>query len=79
MSSKGQIVLPGPLRKAHHWKAGTTFTVEEVSNGILLRPATQHPPTRLEDVVGCTGYKGPAKTIAEMDAAVMAEAKRHIR
>ena len=37
MSSKGQIVLPGPLRKAHHWKAGTAFTVEEVSNGILLR------------------------------------------
>jgi hypothetical protein len=35
--------------------------------------------TRIEDVVGCLGYRGPVKTIEEMDVAVMAEAKRHAR
>jgi hypothetical protein len=28
-------------------------------------------PTRIEDVAGCLAYAGPAKTIEEMDAAVL--------
>ena len=33
-------------------------------------PAGKLPATRLEDVAGSLGYKGPAKTLADMDAAI---------
>lgn len=79
LSSKGQIVLPQPVRDAHRWTPGTTFTVEDTADGVLLRPAKPFPATRLEEVFGCANYHGPAKTLEEMNAAVMAEAKRHTR
>src|SRR5262245_50621345 len=30
------------------------------------------PPTRLEDFVGCTGYRGPAKSLEEMEVGIAA-------
>lgn len=68
--SKGQVILPESIRLAHHWEPGTEFMVEDTAEGILLRPAQLFPPTRLEDVIGCTGYSGPRKTIEDMDAAI---------
>ncbi|MBI2227451.1 MAG: hypothetical protein HYU44_21475 [Betaproteobacteria bacterium] len=41
----------------------------------LLRPLKLFKPARLEDVIGCAGYTGPAKTIEEMDAAIAAGLK----
>lgn len=79
LSSKGQIVLPKAIRDLHQWEPGTTFTVEDKQDGVLLRPTTTLAHTRIEDVVGCLDYHGPAKTIEEMNAAVMEEAKRHAR
>jgi AbrB family looped-hinge helix DNA binding protein len=79
LSSKGQIVVPRPIREAHRWKAGTTFEVVETADGILLRVARLFPQSRLEDVVGCAGYRGPARSVAEMDEAVREEAGRHRR
>ena len=78
MSSKGQIVLPKTVRDTHKWKTGAEFVIEEAGDGIILRPAKSFfPPTRLDDVLGCTGYHGPAKSVAEMDAAISKEARRH--
>jgi hypothetical protein len=34
------------------------------------------PDTRLEDLIGCTGYKGPAKSLDEMEAGVAEGARR---
>lgn len=34
------------------------------------------PETRLEDLIGCTGYRGPAKTLKEMEEAITEEAAR---
>ena len=70
LSSKGQIILPKAVRDAHQWQPGTEFVVEEVSEGILLRPRNAFPATRLEDVIGCAGYHGPGRTLEEMDAAI---------
>ena len=36
-------------------------------------------PTSVEAVFGSLAYAGKAKSIAEMDAAIAAEAKRHAR
>ncbi|MDP2827237.1 MAG: AbrB/MazE/SpoVT family DNA-binding domain-containing protein [Sulfuricellaceae bacterium] len=70
LSSKGQIILPKSVRESHHWAAGMEFVIEDTSDGIMLRPAKSFSPTRLMDVVGCTGYAGSAKTLEEMEAAI---------
>ncbi len=75
LSSKGQIILPMPIRAAHKWLPGVEFSVEDTPDGILLRPLKPFKPTRLEDVVGCATYTGPAKTLDEMDAAIAAGIK----
>ena len=77
LSSKGQVVLPSRIRAAHRWQPGLEFSVEDTPDGVLLRPLQPFEPTRLEDVFGCVGYAGPAKTIEEMDAAIAAGIKAH--
>jgi AbrB family looped-hinge helix DNA binding protein len=58
LSTKGQIVLPQAIRASRAWGPGTEYTVEETSEGILLRPAPVIPRTTLDQVVGSGGYKG---------------------
>lgn len=70
LSSKGQVILPKSVRDAHHWAVGTEFEVEDRPEGILLRPKKRFPITDIGDVVGCTGYRGPAKSIEEMEEAI---------
>lgn len=72
LSSKGQVILPKSIRSAHHWEPGVEFVVEDMANGVLLRPVKPFQQTRLEDVIGCTSYKGPARTVEDMDAAIAA-------
>ena len=50
--------------------AGSRVLVEDMPNGVLLRPLKPFKPTRLEDVIGCAAYTGPAKTIEDMDEAI---------
>ncbi len=76
LSSKGQIVLPKDIRDSRSWAPGTEFTVEESGDGILLRPASRFPETRLEEVVGCLRFKGKSKTDAQMRAAIRREVLR---
>ncbi len=76
LSSKGQIILPKSVRDAFHWEFGTEFSVEPVGDGVLLRPLKAVAHARLEDVAGSLRVTGPARTIAEMDAAIVAEVRR---
>ncbi len=76
VSTKGQVILPKAIRHALGWDAGTRLVVENTPEGVLLRPEPTFPETRPEDVYGCLAWKGPPKTLAEMDEAVLEEAKR---
>lgn len=76
LSTKGQIVLPKALRERRNWAAGTRLTIEETPEGVLLKPAPLFKRTTLDEVVGSLKYDGPARTIEEMNAAVLEEAKR---
>ncbi len=76
VSTKGQVILPKGVRERRHWGAGTRLVVEETEDGVLLRAAPTFPPTRPEDVFGCLDYAGAPKTLEDMDAGIMAEAKR---
>ena len=70
LSSRGQLVLPKSIRDADNWREGTEFLVERVPEGVLLRPLRPEPTTRLEDVIGSAGYRGPARSIADMQRAI---------
>ncbi|WP_025035017.1 AbrB/MazE/SpoVT family DNA-binding domain-containing protein [Bradyrhizobium sp. DOA9] len=76
VSTKGQVILPSAIRKAREWKAGTRLTVEETPEGVLLKPAPAFAATRPKEVFGILAYRGKPKTLEEMDASVLAEARR---
>jgi len=50
--------------------------VEDTPDGVLLKAAPVFAPTRPEDVAGMLAYRGPPKTLEEMDAAITDEVKR---
>jgi AbrB family looped-hinge helix DNA binding protein len=76
LSSKGQIVLPSSIRLARKWKPGTELAVENRPEGVLLRPLKPFQETRLAEVVGSAGYKGPRRTLKDMENAILREARK---
>jgi AbrB family looped-hinge helix DNA binding protein len=70
LSSRGQLVLPKEVRDRLGWTTGTEIEVEDAPDGVHLRLAAPHGTASAADLLGCTGYKGPRRTIEEMDAAV---------
>lgn len=70
LSSKGQIVIPKPIRDAHRWKPGIRLVVENSADGILIRPAHSFPETELSQGLGCTGFKGPMIAIEKMNSEI---------
>lgn len=70
MSSKGQVIIPKDVREALSWTAGTELVVEASEDGVTLRAATPFPRTEIKDVVGCAGYRGPRRSLAEMKAGI---------
>ena len=79
VSTKGQVILPKAVRQQRRWEAGTRLTVEDTEDGVLLKAAPQFPPTDIASVSASLRFAGPAKTLEEMDAAVLAEARRRAR
>ena len=75
LSSKGQVVIPLRVRQNHGWKPGVRFTVIDSGEELVLKPALSRETTQLADVIGCAGYSGPAKTLAEMEAGIGDEAR----
>jgi AbrB family looped-hinge helix DNA binding protein len=81
MSSKGQIVVPKPLRDAHGWGAGTEFEFVESGKGVLVQPVEEFdprfPPITFEEFMARRiKYDGPPVSLEDMDRAVLEEAGR---
>ena len=76
VSTDGRIVLPKVIRRSLRWDAGTRLAVEITPEGVLLKPEPVFAATRPEDVFGCLSYDGPPKTLSEMEAGILTEAKR---
>ena len=71
LSSKGQVIIPkAPLRNAHCWEPGVELMVIDMGNGILLRPRTSFPATKLVIVAGMFKGRVRPKTEAEIKAAL---------
>jgi len=76
ISTKGQVVLPKAIRDKRRWKAGTRLTVEDRPDGVLLKPVEKKKKFTIDDWAGILKYKGPPKTIEEMNAAIEQEVRR---
>jgi AbrB family looped-hinge helix DNA binding protein len=68
-------VIPKAVRDATGWHAGLDLVVEITDEGVVLRPKAFTRTRAAEELLGCTGYRGPRRSLAEMDAAVAREAK----
>jgi len=77
LSNKGQVVIPKAVRILHGWEAGLEFVIENVDDGIKLKPIKPYEKTKIEDVIGCVGYKGPKKSLKDMEAAITKGAREN--
>lgn len=70
LSSKGQVIIPKPIRSAHHWEPGLELIVIDTDEGVFLKQKTPFAATKLENVAGCLHYTGDSKNIEEMEQAI---------
>lgn len=77
LSEKGQIVIPKRVRETHGWEAGIEFLIEELDDGVKLKPVKPFVETTIKDVLGCVNYAGPKKTLKDMEAAIAKGAKEN--
>ena len=80
VSSKGQVIIPKSVRDSRRWTAGTRLEVRDMPEGVLLARLTSAVKTPLGAGLAAirarVAYRGPTKTIEEMQAAVLREAAR---
>lgn len=76
VSTKGQVILPKAMRRMLRWEAGIRLVVVNTGEGVLLKPLPAFAETRPEEVFGCLAWHGPVKSLADMDAGILAEAER---
>ena len=76
VSTKGQVILPKPIRDAKGWGAGKELIVEETREGVLLRAARPFAPTKPEEVFGSLSHHGKRLSDQDIEKALRAAAKR---
>ncbi len=70
LSSKGQVIIPKPVRSAHHWDPGQELLVIDLGDGVLLKPKAPFSETTLDDVASCLKYSGKPQSLEEMEDAI---------
>jgi len=65
VSTKGQLIIPAEMRRRHGIESGTPVVLEDVENGILIRPITMSAIRRLRGLLRGKGY--PADIEKEPD------------
>ena len=77
LSTKGQVIIPRSIRAAHNWSPGLELEVIDSNDSIILRPKKPFNETNIDDVAGCLNYTGKAKSIDDMDLAIMKGVKHN--
>jgi len=78
LSSKGQLIIPKPIRQAHGWNAGQELEVIDTEDGLLLKTKSPFKQTSMSDVVGSLSYSGEIKTTAQMHEAIATAIKERV-
>jgi AbrB family looped-hinge helix DNA binding protein len=69
LSSKGQMVIPMRFRRLLGLGPGSRLAVRLGDEGLELRLEPGGKTADARDVIGCSGYRGPALPIEAMDPA----------
>ena len=67
VSTKGQVVIPKPLRKALSIRPGTRLAIEQDGNAIRMTPVAARRSRTAEDGYGMIKYDGARVRIDDMD------------
>lgn len=70
LSTKGQLIIPKEIRDRHGWDAGAELEIEDRGDHVVVRRVESLPETTLEDLIGCAGYRGPRRSLEEMEAGI---------
>ncbi len=70
LSTKGQLIIPKEIRERHGWRTGAELEIEDHDDYIVIRLTDVAPETTLDELFGCTGYKGPRRSLEDMEAAI---------
>ncbi|MDB4979298.1 MAG: transcriptional regulator, AbrB family [Myxococcales bacterium] len=76
LSQKGQVVIPKQLRDQRGWEPGLRLLVESTEQGLRLRPVDASRTDVAGDLLGIVGYRGPKRSVAQMEAAIRKGARR---
>ena len=77
LSSKGQLIIPKPIRQMHGWDTGQELEVIDTEQGVFLKTKNPFSETTLDEVADSLIYRGKTKSIAEMDQAIATGVKDH--
>jgi len=77
LSSKGQLIIPKPIRQLHGWDTGQELEVIDTEQGVFLKTKSPFPETTLDEVAGSLIYRGKARSLSEMDEAIATGVKDH--
>jgi len=72
LSSKGQLVIPARLRQLLGLQPGDRLELTLEADGLRLRPLAHADGTSAQQLIGCTGYEGPALPLEQLDPALYA-------
>ena len=78
LSTKGQLIVPQEVREHLGWEPGTILEVEIEGDSVVVKRALDVPQATVDDLLGCANYRGPRRSIEDMDQAI-AEAARNAR
>ncbi|OIO71294.1 MAG: AbrB family transcriptional regulator [Zetaproteobacteria bacterium CG_4_9_14_3_um_filter_49_83] len=70
LSSKGQLIIPMPIRKAHGWDAGQELEVIDSEEGLFLKTKKPFRETSIDEVAGSLPCSGKARSLADMEQAI---------
>lgn len=77
LNSKGQITIPRNILAFYHWEKGKKFNMADRDGEIVIKPASEFPPSMLEPPDTPSVYKAKPLTLEDMDNAVITEAGKH--
>lgn len=66
LSSKGQVIIPKPIRDAHKWRVGQELVVIDVEEGLLLTAKKAFDETNIDKVAGCLARRGKPKSLQDL-------------
>ncbi|HYN20683.1 MAG TPA: AbrB/MazE/SpoVT family DNA-binding domain-containing protein [Thermoanaerobaculia bacterium] len=75
LSAEGKLVVPEEVRVRYGWTEGTEILLEAQEDTVVLRALRLFPETTLEELVGCAGYKGPTRSLEEMEVGIAVGAR----